>query len=184
MSKVASQTFVLLLRGINVGGKNMLPMVVLRDLVESLGGDQVRTYIQSGNVIFSASATVASKVADHLSKRIADKCKLQVPVVMRSAIDIARIANAAQLGALAEPTESLFVGFCQSVPTRRAVAALDPKRSPGDSFKVIGGEVYLQLPSGAARTKLTTAYFDAKLDTVTTFRNWKTVQAIAKLAGE
>ncbi len=158
-------------------------MSVVRTLVEELGGAQVRTYIQSGNVIFSASGTIASRVADRLSKRIADQCSLQVPVVMRTGSEIARIASAREIGTFANPTESLFVGFFQCAPIRREVAALDPNRSPGDSFKVIGSEVYLQLPTGAARTKLTTAYFDAELATVTTFRNWKTVQAIAKLAG-
>jgi len=67
------------------------------------------------------------------------------------------------------------------VPDKRLVAALDPKRSPGDSFKVHGREIYLCLPNGVARTKLTNDYFDRALATTSTLRNWRTVMKLVEM---
>jgi len=74
---------------------------------------------------------------------------------------------------------SMFVGFLSSKPTAAQIAALDPNRSPGDTYRVIGREIYIDLSgNGAARTKLTTAYFDSRLATTSTFRNWRTTTSL------
>ena len=72
--------------------------------------------------------------------------------------------------------------FLADEPEKRAVAKLDAKRSPPDEFAVVGREIYMRLPSGVARTKLTNAYFDAQLATISTVRNWRTVLKLIELA--
>jgi len=79
--------------------------------------------------------------------------------------------------------DPLNVYFLADMPDPAAVKSLDPERSPGDTFVVKGREVFLHLPNGMARTKLTNAYFDSKLKTVSTARNWKTVGKLVELMG-
>jgi len=173
---------VALLRGINVGGKNKLPMADLNALCAAVGCTEVSTYIQSGNVVFSASARLASGIADKIAQAIAKKLGLNVPVVIRSAAEMVAVTrNNPYLTPGANP-DKLYVVFLADPPSAASVASLDAKRSPPDTFVVRGQEIYLCLPNGAGRSKLTNAYFDAKLRTVSTARNWRTVLQLAKLA--
>jgi uncharacterized protein (DUF1697 family) len=177
----ADAQFVALLRGINVGGKNLLPMTKLAGIFVKEGCANVRTYIQSGNVVFASDPGVARGLGDALSGRILKECGLKVPVVIRSAREMRKVV-AANPYVEADP-QSLHVMFLAGAPSSKASKALDPDRSPGDSFTVVGGEIYLHLPNGVARTKLSNAYFDSALSTVSTGRNWATVQKLAEMAG-
>ena len=167
--------YVAFLRGINVGGKNKLSMADLAGIFAAAGCTDVRTYIQSGNVVFSAGARVAGRVADVVARGITEKFGYRVPVVMRSAAELRRAAKCNPFLKSGVDEKSLHVAFLAQSPSKALVAALDPERSPGDSFAVRGREVYLHLPNGVARTKLTNAYLDATLGTVSTVRNWRTV---------
>jgi uncharacterized protein (DUF1697 family) len=173
--------YVALLRGVNVGGKNPVPMATLAKLVASCRGEDVATFIQSGNAVFSATDAVARGVEKALANGIADELGLSVAVVVRSHGELADIVkNGPFVGDTLDPSR-LHVLFLADTPTAEDVASLDPARSPGDSFVVRGREVFLRLPNGAARTKLTTAYFDARLRTTSTGRNLRTVMKLAEL---
>jgi uncharacterized protein (DUF1697 family) len=182
-NSVGSGVYVALLRGINVGGNNMLPMKDLAAMFSKAGCGDVKTYIQSGNVIFSAEPALAGRVAAAMSKAIAARTKMQIPVVVRSAAELRRIAKENPFLSQGRDADKLHVVFLAGAPDRAAVAALDPKRSPSDEFVVRGTEIYLYCPDGYGRSKLSNAYFDAKLDTVSTVRNWRTVQKLLELAG-
>jgi uncharacterized protein (DUF1697 family) len=105
-----------------------------------------------------------------------------VPVVLRSAAELRAVVRGNPfLEAGADPA-TLHVAFLADRPTAAAAASLDPARSPPDAFAVRGREVYLHLPNGGARSKLTTAWLDARLDTVSTVRNWRTVERLLALA--
>jgi uncharacterized protein (DUF1697 family) len=166
---------VALLRGINVGGKNKLPMADLAAMFIEAGCGDVQTYIQSGNVVFSTTPGTAKRIPQLVSKTIAERFGLRVPVVLRTADEFRQVATGNPFLKSGTDIELLFVGFLADLPDQRRIAALDPKRSPGDTYKVRGREIYMCLPNGAARTKLTVAYFDSKLGTTSTFRNWRTV---------
>lgn len=173
--------YLALLRGINVGGKNKLPMKDLVDLFVAEGCTNVRTYIQSGNVLFRADPDLAAIVADRASRRIYERFGFQVPVVLRSTEQLRGVVSNNPFlteGAPSVNDESLHVMFLADEPDPRLVASLDPLRSPPDAFVVRGPEIFLQLPNGMARTKLTNAYFDARLRTVCTARNWRTVTTL------
>lgn len=177
-----SSTYVALLRGINVGGKNKLPMKELAALMAATECAEVQTYIQSGNVVFQASASVARRLPEVLAERIAQRFGLRVPVVIRSAKELAAVARGNPFLKRGEDEDALHVYFLADKPSARAVAALDPRRSPGDQFEVVGREIYLFCPNGVGNTKLSNAYFDSALETVSTGRNWRTVLKLIALS--
>jgi uncharacterized protein (DUF1697 family) len=172
---------VALLRGINVGGKNLLPMKDLAEIFLDQGCADVRTYIQSGNIVFRAPARLVERIPDGITKGIARRFGYQIPVVLRTAAELAdAIANNPFLRVGADQ-KTLHVLFLANQPTSQGIAKLDPERSRPDAFVVRNREVYLHLPNGVARTKLTNSYFDSKLATVTTGRNWATVVKLLEL---
>ncbi len=181
-SRAVPETYVALLRGINVGGKNKVPMADLTALFEEAGCAEVRTYIQSGNVLFRAPAKIASRLPGTISERIARRLDLRVPVVLRTAEELEEAARRNPFLAAGADPDTLHLMFLADLPRPAAVAGLDGRRSPPDAFAVVGREIYLRLPNGAARTKLTNAYFDAKLATTSTMRNWRTVLKLVDLA--
>jgi uncharacterized protein (DUF1697 family) len=172
---------VALLRGINVGGRNKLPMKQLVPLFEQAGCKNVQTYIQSGNVIFRASDAVARRIPTVVAKAIADQFGYSIPVVVRDAKSLDRIANKNPFLAAGADPAMLHVAFLAARPSAAKLKDLDPHRSPPDEYTLSGSEIYLHCPKGFARTKLTNAYFDSKLDTTSTVRNWKTVLKLLEL---
>lgn len=176
-----SGVYVALLRGINVGGKNQLPMKSLAAMFADAGCGNVVTYIQSGNVVFEAKPAIAGRVSDLVVEAISARFGFHVPVVTRSADEFHAVARDNPfLRAGADP-ETLHVAFLANLPSDNDVAALDPNRSPPDAFVVRGREIYLHCPNGLARTKLTNDYFDRKLATTSTVRNWRTVLKLVDL---
>ena len=177
----ARAVYVALLRGINVGGKNRLAMTDLTAAFAEAGCADARTYIQSGNVVFRAPPRAAQRVPSVVAELVAERHGVTSPVIVRSAAELAEaVARNPFLRAGADPT-TLHVAFLADTPTPTQVAALDPARSPGDSFEVRGREVYLHFPNGVAATKLTNAYLDSKLATVSTVRNWRTVLKLLEM---
>lgn len=172
---------VALLRGINVGGKNKLPMKDLADIFVDTGCANVATYIQSGNVIFEGSAALAKKVAAGVRAEIKRRFSLTIPVVLRSGEELREVVSSNPfLSAGADP-EHLHVAFLSDEPSADRVAAIDADRSPGDAFRVHSRDVFLHLPNGVAKTKLTNAFFDSKLATTSTVRNWRTILKLVEL---
>lgn len=177
-----SGTHVALLRGINVGGKNMLPMKDLAAMFADAGCTDVRTYIQSGNVVYAASAAVARKVPTLVEAAIAKRFGFAAPIQTRSVEELRAVVAGNPLLSKHDP-DVLHVIFLAKAPTAKQTDDLDPQRSPGDSFVVRGREIYVACPNGVARTKLTNAWFDSRLATVSTGRNWRTTQKLLELAG-
>jgi uncharacterized protein (DUF1697 family) len=175
--------YVALLRGVNVGGKNVLPMKDLAALFAREGCQSVRTYIQSGNVIFDAEPETLRGLPDRISERIVGRFGIKSPVVLRSTTELRQVIYDNPYVTAGAPEEMLHVYFLAHVPTALAVSQLDHQRSLPDTFQVRGKEIYVQLPRGVAYTKLTNAYFDSNLSTVSTSRNWRTVRKLAELAG-
>lgn len=174
---------VVLLRAVNVGGRNAIPMGELRGLLEGLGYGGVRTHLQSGNVVLSAPATGDAELGAAIERGIAQRFGLEVAVVLRSAEEFARIAEHHPLQREGEDPARLHVMFFQRPPAAERVAALDPDRSPPDRFVVRGREIYAHYPGGAGRSKLTVDYFERVLGVPGTARNWRTVTRLRALTG-
>ena len=179
-----SSTHVALLRGINVGGKNKLPMKDLVAMFERAGCARVRNYIQSGNVVFDAEEKVVNGLAAKIEAEIDRAFGLRVPVMLRTARELRALAQKNSLLDAGASPDSLHVMFLASDPGKARAAALDPDRSPPDTFVVRGREVYLCCPNGIGRTKLSNVWFDAKLGTISTGRNWKTVLTLVEMCGD
>jgi len=176
-------TQVALLRGINVGGKNILPMKDLAKIFTDADCTNVRTYIQSGNVVFEAPAGAAG-IADAIQAKIEKRFGYKVPVILRTEDQLLKTIRENPFLAAAPDQKWLHVYFLAAAPNARAIATLDSNRSAPDAFHVRGPEIYLHLPNGMARTKLTNAYFDSKLSTICTARNWATVLKLSEMAAE
>jgi uncharacterized protein (DUF1697 family) len=157
-------------------------MAELASTFEAAGCRDVRTHLQSGNVVFRASRTAAARVASAVSGAIAGRHGLRVPVVLRTGAELRAAAEGNPFLRAGAPPETLHVVFLADRPSAAAAAALDPARSPPDAFEVRGREVYLRCPGGLARTRLTTGWFDARLGTTSTVRSWRTVLALAAMA--
>jgi uncharacterized protein (DUF1697 family) len=180
MSTKASESFhVALLRGINVGGKNKLAMKELASMFVDAGCSDVTTYIQSGNVVFRTKPAVAASACAKVESAIRERYGYDVPIVVRTADALARaIRGNPYLAEAAGSTDALHLVFLREAPTPECVAKLDPARSAGDEFVVRDGEIYLRLPNGVGKSKLTNAYFDKTLATISTLRNWRTVETL------
>ncbi len=177
--------YVALLRGINVGGKAKLPMKELVAIFKAAGASAVETYIQSGNVVFEAPESEVCTAT--VTEEIARVYGYPGRIVLRSAEELHKAFRSNPFAGSTPPTgnqaDALHVYFLADWPDGTAVAGLDAGRSPGDSFVVKGREIYLNLPQGMARTKLTNVYFDSKLKTVSTARNWRTVGKLVEMSG-
>ena len=176
-------SYVALLRGVNVGGRNKLPMRELAAMFVEAGCEDVRTYIQSGNVVFRADPSVADGLTARITAAVAAGRGYQIPVAIRTAADLAGVVHGNPFLAAGADPSKLHVGFLAETPDPARVATLDPDRSPPDAFEVRGSEVYLHFPNGVARSKLTNVYFDRTLGTVSTVRNWRTVCKLQEMAG-
>ena len=174
-------TYLALLRGINVGGKNKLPMKDLSAMFVESGCENVRTYIQSGNVIFDAAPGVVTRLPELIAQQIADRFGYRTPVVMRTKDQLRDVVVNNPFLEVGAAEDTLHVLFLADRPNPDRIEGLDPDRSPPDAFVVRGQEVYLRLPHGVGRTKLTNDYFDSKLATTSTGRNWRTATTLLQL---
>lgn len=172
------RTHVLLLRGVNVGGKNRLAMAGLRELVAELGGEQVATYIQSGNVVCRLSPERAATLPSALTEAMAARFGVRSPVVIRG---VDELEAALQAYPWDVPEAERAIAFLADTPSPERAAALDPNRSPGDRWALIGRDVHMHLGHGAADTKLTNDWLDRGLATFSTGRNWRTATTLLGL---
>lgn len=173
---------VALLRGINVGGNNRLLMKDLTGLFATAGCTDVSTYIQSGNVIFNAPKSILKKLPELIAGQISKQFGFEVPLILRSSEQLENTLNNNPFLKAGEAEKTLHVMFLADLPDLKAVSSLDVNRSPGDRFHVHERDVYLHFPNGGAHSKLTNAYFDSRLRTRSTVRNWATVLKLFELS--
>ncbi len=178
---MSANTYVALLRGINVGGKHKLPMKELVEVFTAGKCNSVRTYIQSGNAVFTCSDATFRGLRPALEKKIESRFGFPAPVILRSREQVVQVVHNNPFLKAGKPEPTLHVMFLAEAPRSDAISKLDPNRSPGDEFRVAGSEIYLYLPNGAGNSKLTNAYFDAKLSTIGTGRNWATVLKLLEM---
>jgi len=171
--------YIALLRGINVGGHKAVPMARLTEIVAAAGGADVRTYIQSGNVVFAHGAGEPALQAD-LEQQIADEFGFAVPVVLRTAAEMAGVVDGNPYPGV-EPTK-LLVAFLAEPPPVELVDGIDRAPFGAEEFTVEGRQVYLHLPGGAGRSKLVPALGRTLLKAPATTRNWRTVETLLAMA--
>lgn len=174
-------TYIGLLRGINVGG-NLLRMERLRDICSGLRYRNVRTYVQSGNVVFEAPGP-PSQCAQAIEKELAGETRLPVAVILRTGDEIGRIlvGNPFLKVPGVDPTR-LYVTFLACTATKEAVKKLGAIKAGDDEFHVAGTEIYLSCPNGYGKTKLSNNALEKALGMRATTRNWNTVNKLHEMA--
>jgi uncharacterized protein (DUF1697 family) len=174
--------WIALLRGVNVGGGNKLAMPALRVSCEGCGFERVSTYIQSGNLVFDTHGDEASVTAA-LRKTLTEVHGLKVPVVVRTAREMDRLADSHPgLEAGVDP-KYLHIVFLDKKVKKVDAKRVDRSRFEPDTFDVDGREIYVTYPKGSGRSKLTIEVFERALGVTATARNVNTVRALIKLAG-
>ena len=174
-------TWIGLLRGINVGGNNILPMNKLKIDLESLKLKNVRTYIQSGNVIFDAPTKIASSLSAMICEKIEKEhgFRPQLLVMNSKTLREAMRLNPFPL-AVSDP-KSLHFFFLAEPATDPDIAALDAAKASTESFRLTNDVFYLHAPNGIGRSKLA-AIAEKHLGVVTTARNYRTVEKLFSMA--
>lgn len=180
MHNGAVARWVILLRGINVGRSVRLSMADLRRILESTGASGVATYLQSGNAVVQAPGP-AKALEEEIAAAVAADVGTEITVMVRSAAAMAKTVAANPWPEAAARPKTLHVAFLTAPAGRRSVAAIDRERFAPDEFEVKGSVVYVHLPGGFARTKLTNDLWERSLGVRSTMRNWTTVSALAGL---
>ncbi len=177
---MTESTYIALVRGINVGGKNKLLMADLRALVADLGWRDARTYIQSGNVVFSAAATPAV-LADALESEIARVHSMSVAVIIRDAVRWKQYLKANPFLHLGEESSGLvMLALSKRQPNDAAADALRARATLGEEIRHVGDALWIHYPEGAGRSKLSPGLLDRVVGSPVTTRNWRTVLALER----
>jgi uncharacterized protein (DUF1697 family) len=169
---------VALLRGINVGGSKKVAMATLREVFAGLGLSEIKTYVNSGNVVFSGRKASVVK----LERAIADEFGFEVPVVIRTRDEIADVVAANPLQAVATNPARYLVLFADREIDPERTSHLDLDALAPEVFALRGREAYLWLPNGVQSSKLVRGTSDKRLGVMVTGRNWRTVEQLLALA--
>ena len=171
---------IVLLRGINIGSRNRVPMPKLRELLSDAGFDGVRTYLQSGNVVLSSSGKTAD-VARTVERLIAKEFGLDIAVVTRTPAQLAKIVELNPLKAVAKDPKRYQVSFLAATPSRAVVRRVEDAAATKERVAVHGREIYAWHPEGAARSRLWALLAGQSLGVTATARNWTTVEKLLAL---
>jgi uncharacterized protein (DUF1697 family) len=174
-------SFIALLRGINVGGHNKIPMPELRSLGGDLGWNNVQSYIQSGNLLFKAD-TAATNLENDLERAIARRFGFSIPVIMRTATDWAAYvgANPYPEASQKEPNLVMLV-LAKAPPKPDAVERLRERAAAGERIAQVDDALWIHYTGGSARSKLSPALLDRLIGSPATMRNWRTTLKLDEL---
>ena len=175
--------YVILLRGINVGGKNKLLMKDLIVILETLGCKNVKTYIQSGNVVFQTENLNTSKLSEQLSQEIDLQHNFKPNVLILSSNDFLQTINNNPYPEAESDPETLHFGFLESVPEDPNLDKLDSLKITSERFQLINQVFYLHAPDGIGRSKLA-AQSEKAIGVSMTSRNWRTVFKLQEMMNE
>ena len=171
--------FICLLRGINVGSK-VLKMEDLRKLFESLGFKDVTTYIQSGNVLFNAPASLEESLRKKIEAAIKKKFSMDVTAILRSPAELTAVVAKNPLAQ--RDLSRIYVTFLDEACKKPPLEDISKAKAKMDELVIQGREVYFFCPEGYGKTKLSNNFLEKKLNCSGTTRNWNTVLKLAEMA--
>ena len=173
--------FLALLRGINVGGNNKIPMAELRALSGEIGWKNAQTYIQSGNLIFEAAGTPAALEAE-LERAIERRFGLSIAVLVRAgaAFPAYAMGNPFLEASGTEPNLVMLL-LSKAPPRKEAAAELRKRAASGERIAQVGDAVWIHYAGGVARSKLSPALMDRLVGSTVTARNWRTVLKLGEM---
>lgn len=175
---------VALLRGINVGPNKRVAMARLRELAADLGYADVRTYVNSGNVVFSGPERSPLQVERQLEEQLAATFGFEISVVVRSRDELADVVRANPLRDVATDPARHIVYFLAAEPEAERVPDVAPADIAPEAFHLRGREIYLWCPDGVRDSPLVKQVSEKRLGVTATARNWRTVEKLLALAHE
>lgn len=179
--------YISILRGINVGGKRKILMKDLKELYQNLGFSDVKTYIQSGNVIFNSESDLdRTEISQKIEKAILEKYAFEVPVIIRTKEELINIQSSNLFIKLEEDKENLInnlhLTFLESIPTIENIEkAKEVESKTTDRFEITENNIFIFCEGKYHTSKLTNNFFEKKLKTKATTRNWKTIEKLTEL---
>lgn len=177
------ETYISILRGINVSGKNIIKMEQLRELFIALKFQHVQTYIQSGNVIFQTKETTQALLSKKIAEAIEKQFGFKIPVLTLT-IDELKSAIIDNPFLIKENKDNAFlhVTFLADLPAKQLLTVIEKEKYLPDEIQILNKCVYLYCPNGYGKTKLHNTFIENKLKVSATTRNWKTCQELIKIA--
>lgn len=176
--------YVSMLRAVNVGGTSVIKMDALRRVYESMGLQDVRTLLASGNVVFRSRIADREQLVKRIMQEIERQLRLQVEVIVRTLAEIESIVERGPVLSPRADMAKLHVMFLASVPAPAAQAALGKWHKESklpELLEMRGPEIYLYYPNGVGRSKLSGSVIENKLDTFGTARNWNTLTKLMEV---
>ncbi len=171
------------MRGINVGAGNRISMPPLRERLTEAGFGEVRSYLQSGNLVVS-SELPADELAAECRRHIAEGFGLDIDVLARSAEELAEIVRRDPLAGVALDPRRYLVSFCSAQPDDELVQRLSALAAPSERLLAVGREIYGWYPDGSGRSRLGAELSGRRMGVTITTRNWRTVTALLQIAQE
>jgi uncharacterized protein (DUF1697 family) len=174
---------VAMLRGINLGPTRRVPMADLRTMLTEAGYEDVRTYVQSGNIVLRSPAKPA-QVQGELQTLISERFGFDVPVLVRSRAELAQVVKRNPLGDVADNPKRYQVSFLAEKPPPDLIRRLEEQAHESERVTAHGREIYAWHPDGVARSKLWNALAGKRLGIAATARNWTTVTTLLEMASQ
>jgi uncharacterized protein (DUF1697 family) len=175
--------YALLLRGVNVGTKNSLPMSELRAMLEKIGCTDVQTYVQSGNAVFDTKLGAAA-LTKAIEKALERHMGRPIATTLRTHAQLTAIVEANPFADVATNPAHLCVTFLSNAPTKPELAPLHAQDFQPELFQLAGKEIYTWHPNGQGRSPLAAALGKLRLRGAVTTRNWNTVLKLLDMLGE
>jgi len=176
------KTYIALFRGINIGGANILPMKELTSILAGLGLRDIRTYIQSGNVLFRSDDDAASLAGD-IGATVRERYGFEPKVMLLEKADMERAVRSNPFPEAESNPKTLHLAFLDSIPANPDLEGLQKLSANGEEFRLSGKLFYLHAPGGVGRSKLAAA-MEKRLGVPITARNWRTVLKLRDMAEE
>jgi len=178
-------TFICILRGINVSGHKLIKMKELQLVFERLGFNNVRTYIQSGNIVFECNSKEPRQLENSIAREISESFGFEVPVMVIEKNELKSVSGRnVFIAAGKEDTSKLHITFLAAEPEQALADSIGKEEYLPDEFCISGKAVFLSCPNGYGNTKLSNNFFEKKLKVQATTRNWKTVLELVKISEE
>lgn len=178
-------THLVLLRGINVSGHNMMKMEALKTMLENIGFTNVRTYLQSGNVFVDTEEESASKVGFMIKQEIFKVFGHEVPTIVITKDDLELcFKNSPYLKEKDIDTKKLYVAFVSTALKSENINDLKISQFKPDEASIDGNRIFIKYAVGAGKTRLEGKYIEKKLNVIVTMRNWNTVTNLLKMYSE
>jgi uncharacterized protein (DUF1697 family) len=176
-------TYISILKGINVSGHNIIKINALQELYKGIGFKNVQTYIQSGNVVFQDTSSDIPNIEKKISDKISESLGLEIPVLVKEVSEFKEISQHNPfLKERNEDINHLAVTFLLSKPSQENIDKISGLNFLPDEFIIRDKAIYLFCPNGFGNSKLTMTFFESKLKMHATTRNWKTTIKLLEMA--